>query len=103
MSNAFSEMDKDKAALRIIMLLFKRKIPNESKMRLRSVASVIGVNRSQFDRTMKNLQKHGLVEDRVESIKGKRGVTKYPRLTSLGLEVAEKIEQVYQILRDVNE
>ena len=95
----FTDLDTDPACLRILMLLYTRRnrepVP---KMTLRRFSKYVGVNPGRFDRTMKNLINLGLVQDQVVNVPGKKGLSKYPRLSDRGLLVAEQVNRINLIL-----
>ena len=95
--NSFGLIDNDKASLRILTLLFVRG-GRTPKMILRGIIKHHDISGHQFDKTMKNLQELGLVEEKITRIKGKRGITKYPQLTPLGLEIAKHISSINELL-----
>jgi Mn-dependent DtxR family transcriptional regulator len=93
-------LDEEKASLRVLCLLYVRtKGIDLPKMTIRRIAKLLGISKSTFDKTYKTLQNLGLAEDRKVNIAGKKGQTKYPKLTPMGLEVAEQAMNIRQLLQ----
>jgi hypothetical protein len=68
-------------------------------MKLRELAGLVGIKRHHFDRSYSMLRDIALVEEISVKTEGKPGRVKKTKLTSLGLQAAEIVVQLYRLLR----
>ena len=98
--SALSRLDKEKGTLRILNRLNSPKA-HISRGLLIMLMEHEGVGRTAFYRSLNCLKELGLLDDYQE----KHNKTKltYARLTSKGIAIAEKIEEIAEILTKEND
>lgn len=97
--NEFNVLDTDKAALRVLALIDFHRNRDHPKMKLRELAGFVGIKRHQFDRSYSLLCDIALVEEIPVKTQGKPGRVKKTSLTSLGMQAAEIVVQLYRLLQ----
>ena len=94
-------LDEEKASLRIIELLYVRHGRDHPKMKLQRLAEFSGINKTKFNRAIKTLQYLGLLEEQIRNTPGKKGVSKHLKLNPAGIQVAEEVHRLLELLREI--
>jgi hypothetical protein len=94
-------LDEEKAGLRIIEFIFVLQEREYPKMKLQRRAELGGINKGKFNNAIKTLQNLGLVVEDLRSTPGKKGVSKYLKLSPAGNLVAEQVHRLLQLLREI--
>jgi DNA-binding IclR family transcriptional regulator len=93
--------DENKAILRIIEFLYISREKDYSIMTYQKIAEKREINRTKFRHAIETLQTLGLLEEQKIKTPGKKGVSKRLKLTPVGLDVAEEVQRLLQLLREM--
>jgi DNA-binding IclR family transcriptional regulator len=94
-------LDEEKASLRVIELLYVRRGRDHPKMMLQRLAEFGGINKTKFNRAIRTLQYLGLLEEEIRNTPGKKGVSKHLKFSTAGVQVAEEVHRLLQLLREI--